>query len=109
MTQKIPFECSQSEVTFLGFERKVGSRRNEDTCNRPSSSCEGFGLPKHAAPLQDSKASSMNVDPSAEAPGHSYRSRPMEISCSSEFFWDECEQLRKESILPEDKEGSKYD
>ncbi|XP_036991914.2 interleukin-1 receptor-associated kinase 3 [Artibeus jamaicensis] len=109
MTQKIPFECSQSEVTYLGFERKVGSRRNEDACNMPSSSCEGCWLPQHAAPPQDSEASSMNVDLSAEAPGHSYRSRPMEISCSSEFLWDECEQLQKESVLPEDKEEGKCD
>ncbi|XP_053777176.1 interleukin-1 receptor-associated kinase 3 isoform X2 [Desmodus rotundus] len=109
MTQKIPFECSQSEVTFLGFERKVGSRRNEDTCNMPSSSCEEFWLPKHAAPPQDSKTSSMNAEPSAEAPDHSYRSRPVEeISCSSGFCWDECEQLQKESTLPEDKEEGKY-
>ncbi|XP_054436034.1 interleukin-1 receptor-associated kinase 3 [Pteronotus mesoamericanus] len=106
MTQKIPFECSQSEVTFLGFERKAGSKRNEDTCNEPSSSHE-FWSPEHAAPSQDSRASGMNVDPSGEAPGHSCRCRPMEISCSPESYWNECEQHKKEPILPEDKEEGK--
>ncbi|XP_058936265.1 interleukin-1 receptor-associated kinase 3 [Kogia breviceps] len=107
-TQKTPFECSQSEVTFLGFDRKTGSGRNEDTFNVPSSPCEKSGSPKHAAPSQDLRASGVNMDPSAEVPGHSYRSMPVETSCSSEFSWNECEQYKKASISPEDKEESKY-
>ncbi|XP_061061640.1 interleukin-1 receptor-associated kinase 3 [Eubalaena glacialis] len=107
-TQKTPFECSQSEVTFLGFDRKTGSGRNEDTCNVPSSPCEESWSPKHAAPSQDLRASGVNMDPSAEVPGHSYRSMPVETSCSSEFSWNECEQYKKASISPEDKEESKY-
>ncbi|XP_007940946.2 interleukin-1 receptor-associated kinase 3 [Orycteropus afer afer] len=47
MTQKIPFECSQSEVTFLGFDRKAVSKTNEDACSRPSSSCEESRSSKH--------------------------------------------------------------
>ncbi|XP_058413682.1 interleukin-1 receptor-associated kinase 3 isoform X1 [Diceros bicornis minor] len=108
MTQKIPFECSQSEVTFLGFDRKTGHKRNEDAWNMPSSSCEESSSPKYAAPSQDSSAYGMNVDPSVEAPGHSYRSSPVETSCSSEFSWNECEEYKKESISPDDKEESKY-
>ncbi|XP_023499869.1 interleukin-1 receptor-associated kinase 3 isoform X1 [Equus caballus] len=108
MTQKIPFECSQSEVTFLGFERKTGSQRNEDACNIPSSSCEKSWSPKDAAPSQDSSTCGVTMDPSAEALGQSYRSRPMEISWSSEFSWNECEEYKKEAISPEDKEESKY-
>ncbi|XP_007126331.1 interleukin-1 receptor-associated kinase 3 [Physeter macrocephalus] len=107
-TQKTPFECSQSEVTFLGFDRKTRSGRNEDTCNVPSSPCEESGSPKHAAPSQDLRASGVNMDPSAEVPGHSYRSMPVETSCSSEFSWNECEQYKKASVSPEDKEESKY-
>lgn len=107
-TQKVPFECSQSEVTFLGFDRKKGSERNEDACNRPSSSCQESWSPKHTAPSQDPRACGTGTEPSAEAPGHSYRSRPVETSCSCEFSWNECEPYKRESISPEDKEGSKY-
>lgn len=106
-TQKTPFECSQSEVTFLGFDRKTGSGRIEDPSNVPSSACEESLSPKHAAPSQDLGASGVNMDPSAEVPGHSYRSMPVEASCSSEFSWNECEQSKKASVSPEDKE-SKY-
>ncbi|XP_016055121.1 PREDICTED: interleukin-1 receptor-associated kinase 3 isoform X2 [Miniopterus natalensis] len=107
LAQKIPFECSQSEVTFLGLDGKLGSKRNEDTRGRPSSSREDCGCPQHAAPPQDAGASGVNADPSAEAPGHSHRSRPVESSCSNEFIWNECEQHGKESIVPEDKEDGK--
>ncbi|XP_057596998.1 interleukin-1 receptor-associated kinase 3 [Hippopotamus amphibius kiboko] len=108
MTQKTPFECSQSEVTFLGFDRKTGSARNEDVCSVPGSPGEESWSPKHAASSQDLRASSVNMDPSVEVPGHSYRSRPVETSCSSEFSWNECEQSKKASVSPEDKEESKY-
>ncbi|KAI5234930.1 interleukin-1 receptor-associated kinase 3 [Manis pentadactyla] len=103
MMQKIPFECSQSEVTFLGLGSKTGSERNEDTCNMPSSSCEESWSPKQAAPSRDSSTSGTTVDPSAEAPGRSYRSRLVETSCSSEFSLSKCEQYKKESISPEHK------
>ncbi|KAM7114642.1 interleukin-1 receptor-associated kinase 3 isoform 2-T2 [Molossus nigricans] len=103
LTQKIPFECSQSEVTFLGFGGKVGSEGNEDACRAPSSPREERWSPKLAAPAQDSRASGVTVDSSAEAPGHSYRSRPVETGCFSAFSWNECEEHKKESILPEDK------
>ncbi|XP_077932358.1 interleukin-1 receptor-associated kinase 3 isoform X3 [Halichoerus grypus] len=108
VTQKVPFECSQSEVTFLGFDRKTGSERNEDACNRPSSSCQENWPPKHSALSQDPRAYGTFMDPSAEAPGHSYRSSPVETSCSCEFSWNECEPHKRESISPEDKEESKY-
>uniref|UniRef100_A0A7N5JAM8 Interleukin 1 receptor associated kinase 3 n=1 Tax=Ailuropoda melanoleuca TaxID=9646 RepID=A0A7N5JAM8_AILME len=108
VTQKVPFECSQSEVTFLGFDRKKGSERNEDACNRPSSSCQESWSPKHAALCQDPRAYGTDTEPSAEAPGHSYRSRPVETSCSCEFSWNECEPYKRESISSEDKEESKY-
>lgn len=108
MTPQVPFECSQSEVTFLGFDRKTGGERNKDACNMPSSSCKESWSAKHAALSQDPRASGTDLDPSAEAPGHSYRSRPVETSCSSESSWNEYEQYQKESILPEDKEESKH-
>lgn len=108
LTQKTPFECSQSEVTFLGLENKTGSQRNEDACRIPGSSCEECRSPEHAAPFRDSRACGMNVDPSAETTGHSCRSRRAEASCSSKFFWNEYEQYTKEKISPEDKEDGRY-
>ncbi|XP_066225158.1 interleukin-1 receptor-associated kinase 3 isoform X3 [Saccopteryx leptura] len=108
MTPRIPFECSQSEVTFLGFDRKVGGKANEDACHAPRSSCEECWSPVSAAPSQDSRVSVMIVDLSSEASGHSNRSQPEETSCSSEFFSNECDQNKKESVLPEDKEDGKY-
>ncbi|XP_023376133.1 interleukin-1 receptor-associated kinase 3 [Pteropus vampyrus] len=108
MTQKVPFECSQSEITFLGFDKKTGSKRNEDARNMPSSSCEERWSPEHAVPSQDSRAYDMKVDASTEVPGHSYRSQPVEASTSSKLFWNECKQYKEESISPEDKEDGKY-
>lgn len=108
MAQKIPFECSQSEVTYLGLDGKTGRERKEDACKLPSSPPEERCPPKHAAPAWDSGAPRVDADSSAEAAGHAHRSRPVETSCSSEFVWNECEQNKKESILPKDKEDDKY-
>ncbi|XP_029810435.1 interleukin-1 receptor-associated kinase 3 [Suricata suricatta] len=107
-TPRVPFECSQSEVTFLGFDRKTVGERNEDACNMPSSSCKESWSAKYAALSQDPRAYGTDLDPSVEAPGHSHRSRPEETSCSFEFSWNEYEQYKKESISPEDEEESKY-
>ncbi|XP_058164354.1 interleukin-1 receptor-associated kinase 3 [Dasypus novemcinctus] len=107
MTQKIPFECSQSEVTFLGFERKAESKRNEDACNVPTSSGEGIWSPKPVAPSQNIQICYMTKDPSSEAPGPSSGSRAVVTSCSSRFSWNECEQYEKKSISPENEEKNK--
>ncbi|OWK16600.1 IRAK3 [Cervus elaphus hippelaphus] len=107
MTQKTPFECSQSEVTFLGFDKKTGSRGDEDSPNGSGPPCEESWSPKCATPSPDLRAPGVHMDPSAEAPGHSYRSRPVETSCSSVFSWNECEQYKKASVSAEDKEESK--
>ncbi|XP_037701262.1 interleukin-1 receptor-associated kinase 3 isoform X3 [Choloepus didactylus] len=107
MTQNIPFECSQSEVTFLGFDKKAGSKRNEDACNRPSSSCEGSWSSKHDAPSQDIQVCYITMDTSSEASGHSYGSRAVETSHMSKFSCNECEQYAKDSISPEDEEKDK--
>uniref|UniRef100_A0A2R9BEK8 Interleukin-1 receptor-associated kinase 3 n=1 Tax=Pan paniscus TaxID=9597 RepID=A0A2R9BEK8_PANPA len=96
MTQKTPFECSQSEVMFLSLDKKPESKRNEEACNMPSSSCEESWFPKYIVPSQDLRPYKVNMDPSSEAPGHSCRSRPVESSCSSKFSWDEYEQYKKE-------------
>lgn len=107
MTQKTPFECSQSEVTFLGFDKRTGSRGNEDSPSGSGSPFEESWSPKCATPSLDLRAPGVHTDPSAEAPGHSYRSRPVETSCSSVFSWNECEQYKKASVSAEDKEESK--
>ncbi|PNJ63359.1 IRAK3 isoform 1 [Pongo abelii] len=96
MTQKTPFECSQSEVMFLSLDKKPESKRNEEACNMPSSSCEESWFPKYIVPSQDLRPYKVNMDPSSEAPGHSCRSRPVESSCSSKFSWDEYEHYKKE-------------
>ncbi|XP_004381597.3 interleukin-1 receptor-associated kinase 3 [Trichechus manatus latirostris] len=77
-TQKVPFECSQSEVTFLGFDRKAGSKINEDACNMPSSSCKESWSPKHEAPSQDLGAYDMNMDTSSEAASDTHGNRLVE-------------------------------
>uniref|UniRef100_A0A2K5D2L2 Interleukin 1 receptor associated kinase 3 n=1 Tax=Aotus nancymaae TaxID=37293 RepID=A0A2K5D2L2_AOTNA len=96
MTPKTPFECSQSEVMFLSLDQKPGSKRNDEACNMPSSSCEESWFPKHIVPSQDLRAYEVNMDPSSEAPGHSRRSWPVETSHFSKFSWDEYEQNKKE-------------
>ncbi|XP_017371332.1 interleukin-1 receptor-associated kinase 3 isoform X3 [Cebus imitator] len=96
MTPKTPFECSQSEVMFLSLDQKPGSKRNEEACNMPSSSCEESWFPKHIVPSQDLRAYKVNMDPSSEAPGHPCRSWPVETSHFSKFSWDEHEQNKKE-------------
>ncbi|XP_016040943.1 interleukin-1 receptor-associated kinase 3 isoform X4 [Erinaceus europaeus] len=101
MSQKTPLECSQSEVTFLSFDRKTGSKRNEDTCSVPSS-CEESEFSKQAAPPQNSSVDHLIMDPTAETPDHSYSSRP-ETSCSSGFLWSECDPSKKESSSHEEK------
>ncbi|XP_045409376.1 interleukin-1 receptor-associated kinase 3 [Lemur catta] len=95
-TQKTPFECSQSEVTFLGLDRKTGSKRNEEAASMPSTSLEESWFPKHVVPSQDLRSPKVHMDPSSGAPGHSDRSRPVETTCSSEFSWNEYEQYKKE-------------
>ncbi|XP_030794578.1 interleukin-1 receptor-associated kinase 3 isoform X2 [Rhinopithecus roxellana] len=96
MTQKTPFECSQSEVMFLSLDKKPESKRNEEACNMPSSSREESWFPKYIVPSQDLRPYEVNMDPSSEAPGHSCRSRPVESSCSFKLSWDEYEQHKKE-------------
>ncbi|XP_006886129.1 PREDICTED: interleukin-1 receptor-associated kinase 3 [Elephantulus edwardii] len=88
--RKTPFECSQSEVTFLSFDQKAESKRNEDACCIPSSSCEESWLPRHEAPPQDLRRCDVAMDPPAEATADG--SRLTETSCCSEFSWNECEK-----------------
>uniref|UniRef100_A0A8D1NMN4 Interleukin-1 receptor-associated kinase 3 n=1 Tax=Sus scrofa TaxID=9823 RepID=A0A8D1NMN4_PIG len=108
LAQKTPFECSQSEVTYLGFDRKSGTKRNEDACNAASFPCEESSSSEHAASSKDSRASPVPMDSSAEVPGHSCRSsRSVQTSSSSEVSWSECEQYRKASVSTEDGEESK--
>lgn len=95
-TSKTPFECSQSEVTYLGLAGKTGSKGNMDAYNIPSSSCEESWSPKHGASFQNLEAHSLNIHPAVEAQGHSSRARPVESSCSSNFSWRECDKSKKE-------------
>ncbi|XP_012875726.1 PREDICTED: interleukin-1 receptor-associated kinase 3 [Dipodomys ordii] len=84
-TQNIPFECSQSEVTFLGLERKTGSERRENACYLPRS-CEESRSPEHSDTSQAVGITEISLHSSSEASGLAYRSRPMENKCSSGFL-----------------------
>nr|XP_051701609.1 interleukin-1 receptor-associated kinase 3 isoform X2 [Oryctolagus cuniculus] len=95
MTEKTPFECSQSEVTFLGLDRNTGSKIPKDTFNTPIS-CEERWLPEHAVPSQDLGASEIHTSSSSDAPDHSCRSRPVGASCSSQVFLTKHEQYKNE-------------
>ncbi|XP_033619652.1 interleukin-1 receptor-associated kinase 3 [Fukomys damarensis] len=72
MTPNIPFECSQSEVTFLGLDRKTGSKRNEDAYNMLSFPCKKSWSPEHTASSQDIQVTAVNLDSSFETSSHSY-------------------------------------
>ncbi|XP_008827340.1 interleukin-1 receptor-associated kinase 3 isoform X2 [Nannospalax galili] len=95
MSQKTPLECSQSEVTFLGLDRKTGSKKSEDACNMPSS-CEESWFRASAAPSQDLRVTEISLDTSLEAPGCSYRNRPADRRYSSGLYCIEYEQSKKE-------------
>ncbi|XP_045144850.1 interleukin-1 receptor-associated kinase 3 [Echinops telfairi] len=90
-TQNIPLECSQSEVTYVGFDRMPGSKRNKDACSVSSSACAGNVPPKHGAPSQDFAASDAAMDAPSDVRGGSHGSR-LETTCSSAFSWKEFEQ-----------------
>ncbi|XP_038170690.1 interleukin-1 receptor-associated kinase 3 isoform X2 [Arvicola amphibius] len=96
VTQKTPFECSQSEVTFLGLDRNARSKRSEVACDSPSSSCEGCWPPELAAPSQDLRPTEITLSSSWEVPDHSFGSKPMEKRYSSGLFCSEYEQSEKQ-------------
>ncbi|XP_051026357.1 interleukin-1 receptor-associated kinase 3 [Acomys russatus] len=96
VTQKIPFECSQSEVTFLGLDRSTGNERSEAPCSMLSSSCEECWLPELAASPQDLRPTEISLGSSWEVPGHSYGSKPMEKRYSSGQFYSGYEQSKKQ-------------
>ncbi|XP_021483097.2 interleukin-1 receptor-associated kinase 3 isoform X1 [Meriones unguiculatus] len=96
VTPKIPFECSQSEVTFLGLDRNTGNRRSEADCNMPTSSSEECWLPELGASSQDLRPTEISLGSSWEVPGHSYGSKPVEKRCSSGLFCSEYEQSKKQ-------------
>ncbi|KAH0515357.1 Interleukin-1 receptor-associated kinase 3 [Microtus ochrogaster] len=96
VTQKAPFECSQSEVTFLGLDRNARSERSEVACDMPSSSCEGCWPPELAAASQDLRPTEITLGSSWEVPDHSFGSKPMEKRYSSGLFCSEYEQSEKQ-------------
>nr|XP_048274339.1 interleukin-1 receptor-associated kinase 3 isoform X1 [Myodes glareolus] len=96
VTQKTPFECSQSEVTFLDLDRNARNKRSEAACDMPSSSCEGCWTPELAAASQDLRPTEITLSSSWEVPGHSFGSKPMEKRSSSGLFCSEYEQSEKQ-------------
>ncbi|XP_021574478.1 interleukin-1 receptor-associated kinase 3 [Carlito syrichta] len=87
-TPRVPFECSQSEVTFLGSNRKTGGQGDADAGDTPGSSGEESWSPKCVVLPRDSRACVLRVAPSPEAPGHAGGSQPV-TNCSSGFPWSE--------------------
>ncbi|CAO2582208.1 Interleukin-1 receptor-associated kinase 3 [Lemmus lemmus] len=96
VTQKTPFECSQSEVTFLGLDRNTRSNRSEVACDMPSSSCEGCWPPELAAASQDLRPTEITLGSSWEVSGHSFGNKPMEKRYSSGLSCSEYEQSEKQ-------------
>lgn len=96
VTQKTPFECSQSEVTFLGLDRNKGNRGSEAACNMPSSSCEECWSPELVEASQDLRPTVISLGSSWEVPGYSYGSKPLEKRCSSGLFCSEHEQSKRQ-------------
>lgn len=101
--QKTPLECSQSEVTFLGLDRKRGSKRSEDPCDTPSS-CEESWFPASAALFQDLRVTEISLNTSSEVSG--YKSRPADRKYSSGLYSNEYEESKNDLHLPEGKEKS---
>lgn len=101
MTQKTPLNTAslRSHSWALTKGRGVGGMRTLPVGLWVS--FWGSWSPKCATPSLDLRAPGVHTDPSAEAPGHSYRSRPVETSCSSVFSWNECEQYKKASVSAE--------
>ncbi|XP_031205287.1 interleukin-1 receptor-associated kinase 3 isoform X2 [Mastomys coucha] len=96
VTQKTPFECSQSEVTFLGLNQNKGKGGSEAACNMPSSSYGECWCPELAAPSQDLSPTVISLGSSWEVPGHSYGNKSVEKRCSSGHFCSENEQSKKQ-------------
>ncbi|XP_057613800.1 interleukin-1 receptor-associated kinase 3 [Chionomys nivalis] len=96
VTQRTPFECSQSEVTFLGLDRNARNERGEAICDMPSSSCEGCWLPELAVASQDLRPTEITLGSSWELPDHSFGSKPVEKRYSSGLFCSEYEQSEKQ-------------
>lgn len=96
VTQRTPFECSQSEVTFLGLDRNAGNERSEAACHMPSCSCGGCWPPELAAASQDLRPTEITLGSSWEVPDHSFGSKPMEKRYSSGLFCSEYEQSEKQ-------------
>ncbi|XP_036026044.1 interleukin-1 receptor-associated kinase 3 [Onychomys torridus] len=96
VTEKTPFECSQSEVTFLGLDRHPRSKRSEAACSVPSSPCEECWPPELESASQDLKPTEITLGSSWEVPGQSCGSSPMEKRCPSGLFHSEYEQSQKQ-------------
>lgn len=96
VTRKTPFECSQSEVTFLGLDRNKGNRGTEAACDMPSSSCEECWSPELVAPSHDLGPTVISLGSSWDVLDHSYGSKPAEKRNSSGLFCSEHEQSKKQ-------------
>ncbi|KAM8982117.1 interleukin-1 receptor-associated kinase 3 isoform X2 [Sarcophilus harrisii] len=84
--QKTPLECSQSEVTFLGFDRKALGKEKAHVSEIPATSREDNFSSNHMLPSQDSRVCFMSMDLSSEARSSSVLRRLVEPSSSSESY-----------------------
>uniref|UniRef100_F7FQL3 Interleukin 1 receptor associated kinase 3 n=1 Tax=Monodelphis domestica TaxID=13616 RepID=F7FQL3_MONDO len=102
--QKTPLECSQSEVTFLGLDRKALGKGKTPVSEVPVSSWEDNFSSNHLHPSQDSSVCVMNMYLSSES-GNPVLSKLVEPSSSSESYRNKNEEMEKmtsENILQSD-------
>ncbi|XP_074125815.1 interleukin-1 receptor-associated kinase 3 isoform X1 [Sminthopsis crassicaudata] len=91
--QKTPLECSQSEVTFLGFDRKALGKEKAHVSEIPATSREDNFSSNHTLPSQDSRVCFMSMDLSTESRSSSVLNRLVEPSSSSESYRNKGEKL----------------
>ncbi|XP_044535141.1 interleukin-1 receptor-associated kinase 3 [Gracilinanus agilis] len=102
--RKTPLECSQSEVTFLGLDRKALGKGKTPVPKVPVTSWEDNFSSNHINPSQDSSVCVMSVALSSEL-GNPVLSRLVEPSSSSGSYRNknqETEKMTSENISQSD-------
>ncbi|XP_043823747.1 LOW QUALITY PROTEIN: interleukin-1 receptor-associated kinase 3 [Dromiciops gliroides] len=96
--QKTPLECSQSEVTFLGLDRKALGKEKACVSEVPVTSWEDNFSSNHIHPSQDSRVCFMSIELSSESKSPSGLSRLVEPSTSSESYRNKDEKLERDDF-----------
>ncbi|XP_072511385.1 interleukin-1 receptor-associated kinase 3 isoform X1 [Notamacropus eugenii] len=95
--QKTPLECSQSEVTFLGLDRKAVGKEKAHVSKVPMTPWEDNFSSNHTLPPEDSRVCFMSMDLSSESRSP-VLSRVVEPSSFSEIHRDKDENLKRDDF-----------